>query len=281
MSTPDVIETSVGPVPVLHRLAVGVVVRDALTSRGTADGLRVGWEAGSRLLPLGRPAWWPCLDLEPVGGGRFRLRATGPLPASLVLRLHDPARRWVSRRLQVTPWPHRDLLDTRPERQVAVASRTVPVWLAAGAAYPIPRGATTVRGRVARDAAPVAWATVVGVGAGGAVLGRTRTDDRGEFLLVLRDTQQNPVQSTVGVDLRVRGPALSGPAGPDPLAALPTEPIPRPDNPPTAGQLDNARLRGELSLPGSVPNTVPAVHLTVPVGEEMPLAADVPFAPPP
>ena len=283
MSPADLIETSVGPVPVLHRLALGVLARDSLTSRGAADGLRVGWEAAPRLLPPHHAAWWPCVDLERVGGGRFRLRATRPRPAVVTVRLHDPARRYISRRLEVTLWPHAALVNPDPAYQVAVASRTLPVWLAPGAAHPLPRGTTAVRGRVVRDGLPVRWARVVGVGPGNAVLGRTRSDDRGEFLLVLAETNQNPVESTVGIDLLIHGPVdppLS-PSPTDPLAELPAEPVTRPANPPTPADLDNARLRGELPLPGSVANVAPIVHLTVPVGEELILSAHVPFAPPP
>lgn len=279
MTPRDLIDTSVGPVPVLHRLALGVLARDAITSHGAADGLRVGWEAA----PLHDSGPRPCIDLERVGGGRFRLHATAPRPAIVVVRLHDPARRYVSRRLEVTLWPHAALVDPDPAHQVAVASRTLPVWLLPGAAYPLPRGATAVRGEVVRDGTPVRWARVVGVGPGNAVLGRARTDDRGEFLLILGETNQNPVQSTVGVDLRVHGPVDPPTAGApiDPLEDLPAEPVTRPANPPVPADLDNALLRGDLPLPGSVANAAPTVHLVVPVGAEFVLSAGIPFAPQP
>lgn len=278
---PDVIETSVGPVPVLHRLALGVLTRDALTPRRAAYGVRVGWEASPRLLPRHHPDWWPCLDLERVGEGRFRLRATRPRPASVVVRIHDPARRYVTRRLEVNLWPHAALLDPDPAHHVAVAARTLPVWLSPGAAYPLPRGATAVRGRIGRDGAPVRWARVTAVGPGNVVLGRAHADDRGEFLLVLAETNQNPVQSLVDVDLEVTGPAVAPAAGDAPLADLTPEPVPRPGNPPVPSDLDNPLLRGEVPLPGAAGNAAPALHLSVPVGEELVLAADVPFEPQP
>lgn len=286
MSTVDVIDTSVGPVPVLHRLALGVLTRDVVTSRGAALGVRVGWEATPRLLPGHHPDWWPCLDLERVGEGRFRLRTNRSRPEFVVVRVQDAARRYVPRRLEVHLWPHADLVDPDPARQVAVASRTLPVWLSPGAAYPLPRGATVVRGRIAGGGGPVRWARVVAVGPGNVVLGRAHADDRGEFLLVLRETNQNPVQSSVEVDLEVTGPAAPlGPPraapGTDPLADLAPEPMPRPANPPVASDLDNPLLRGEVPLPGAATNAAPAPHLTVPVGEELVLAADVPFEPHP
>jgi hypothetical protein len=282
MTPQDTIETSVGPVPVLHRLALGLLARDAVTSRGVADGLRAGWEAHRRLVPRGHPIWWPCVDLERVGGGRFRLRATPARPGVVVVRLVDLARRYVPRRLEVTLWPYDALVDPLPANQVAVASRTLPVWLAPGAAYPLPRGATAVRGRVARAGAPVRWARVVAVGPGNAVLGRAHADDRGEFLLLLGETNQNPVQSTVDVDLRVRGPVAAPAPGPeDPFADLPAEPVPRPANPPAAGDLDNPLLRGVTPPPSYAANAAPVVHLSVDVGAELTLRDDVPFDPQP
>lgn len=284
MSQQDTIETSVGPVPVLHRLALGLVARDGVTSRGVAHGLRAGWEPHPRLLPRGRPGWWPCVDLEGLGGGRFRLRAAPARPDIVVVRLYDPARRYVPRRLEVTLWPYAALVVQPPGNDVPVASRTLPVWLAPGAAYPLPRGATAVRGRVVRDGSPARWARVVAIGPGNAVLGRAQVDDRGEFLLLLADTNQNPVQSTVGVDLRVRGPA--GPPAlhdrdGDLLGDLVAEPVVRPANPPAPGDLDNPVLRGVTPPPGYVANAAPDVHVTVNVGEELVLRTDVPFEPQP
>ena len=284
MSQHDTIETSAGPVPVLHRLALGLIARDGVTSRGVADGLRAGWEARPRLLSRGHPGWWPCVDLEGVGGGRFRLRATPARPGIVVVRLYDPTRRYVPRRLEVTLWPYAALVVELPGVHVPVASRTLPVWLAPGVAYPLPRGATAVRGRVVRDGSPARWARVVAIGPGNAVLGRAHVDDRGEFLLLLADTNQNPVQSTVAVDLRVRGPAdttVPPDRNGDLLSTLVAEPVLRPANPPAPGDLDNPLLRGVAPPPGYLANAAPDVHVTVNVGAELILRTDVPFEPQP
>jgi hypothetical protein len=275
----DVIDTTVGTASVLHRLQLGVVVRDGINSRGAADGIRVGWEAHPRLLPRRPAPWWPCLDLERLGGGRFRLRSTAARPGTIVVRLVDPARRYVPRRLETTLWPH-DVLADPTAQHVPVASRTMNVWLSPGAAYPIPRGATAIRGRVADGSTPVPWARLVAVGPGNAVLGRAQADDRSEFLLILLEVNQNPVQSTVPIDLHVRGPADTTPLDhPDPLAALTPEVVPRPGVPPAPADLDSPLLRGSSPLPGSVPSTVPPVHLIVPVGGELSLADDISFQP--
>lgn len=268
----DTIETSLGPMPVFHRLALGLITRDVVTDRGTTAPLKVGWEAGGHLLPRGHPDWWPCVDFERVGGGQFRLRASARRPDTLTVRVVDRTRRYVPRRFGVTLWPYPALVDPLPAGFIAVASRTLPLWLFPGAAYPLPPGSTAIRGRVARQGTPVPWTRLTAVDAGGATLGRAHGDDRGEFLLPITDTNQNPVQSTVTARLLVRGPAGT-PTDP------PIEPVTRPANPPNAGDLDNALLRGRTPPAGHLPNTAPTPQLTIKVGEEFVLTDDVPFIP--
>ena len=86
------------------------------------------------------------------GGGRFRLRATPRRPDLLTVRLYDVSRRYVPRRLGVTLWPYSALVDPVPANLIAVAARTLPIWLFPGAAYPVSPGMTAVRGRVTRRA---------------------------------------------------------------------------------------------------------------------------------
>lgn len=276
MST-DTIETSIGPVPVLHRLALGLIAHDVVTDRGTTGPLRVGWEAVGHLLPQGREAWWPCVDFERVGGGRFRLRATPRRPDQLTVRLYDPSRRYVPRRLGVTLWPYTALVDPVPANLIAVAARTLPIWLFPGAAYPVSPGTTAVRGRITRQGVPLPWARVNAVDGGGAILGRAHGDDRGEFLMLIGDTNQNPLQSTVTVNLVVRGPG--GPPPPAPVLDPPIEPVARPSNPPLPADLDNPLLRGRTTPAGHVANTAVIPPLVVKVGEEIVLPTDVPFNP--
>ncbi len=271
----DVIETSVGPVPVLHRLALGLVARDVVTDRGTTGPLRVGWETGGHLLPSGKldkQEWWPCVDLERMGGGRFRLRASTRRPEQLTVRLVDPSRRYVARRLGVTLWPHLALTDPLPANFITVAARTLPIWLFPGAAYPVSPGMTVIRGQVTRQGKPQPWARVNAVDPGGAILGRAHGDDRGEFVLLITDLNQNPLQSSVTVRLRVRGPA-DAPGDPT------VETIQRPSNPPAAGELDNATLRGRTPPGGYLPNAAFVPPFAVEVGEELALSTDVPFNP--
>ena len=268
----DVIQTDVGPVPVLHRLALGLVARDIVTDRGTTGPLRAGWEAAGHLLPPGQEEWWPCVDLEPMGGGRFRLRASTRRPEQLTIRILDPSRRYVARHLGVALWPHTALTDPLPANFITVAARTLAIWLYPGAAYPVSPGMTVIRGRVVRQGNPQPWARVSAVDFGGAILGRAHGDDRGEFVLLITDVNQNPLQSSVTVQLRVRAPSGS-PTNPT------VEPIQRPSNPPAAGELDNAILRGRTPPAGYLPNTAVVPPFIVKVGEELVLSTDVPFNP--
>lgn len=267
--TAETILTTLGPATVLHRLALGLTIHDVVTDRASSVPARVGWEASGHLLPHGRPDWWPCVDFERVGGGRFRLRASTRIPQTLTVRIADPTRQLVPRRLLVPLWPYADLVAPGT---VAVASRTLHVWLYPGAACLLPAGSTAVRGRVTGPDGAVAWARVSAVDSDGNVLGAAHVDDRGEFLLLVTDTFQNPLPSTVSARLVVHGPA-----GPTPLP--PVEPVTRPADPPGPGDLDNALLRGRTPPAAHLPNTAPATQLTVKVGEELTLAADVTFVP--
>ncbi|MGW6129732.1 hypothetical protein ACWFNE_06880 [Cellulomonas sp. NPDC055163] len=286
--SPDTIPTAVGPADVFHRLALGVRVLDGVTTLGAPWPLHVGWEAPARVLPRGRPSWWPCVDLLPSGGGRFRLNAGRTVvPTTLVLRVYDPSRRYVPRRLSLTPWSWSQL--TQQGHDVDVRARTITPWLAPAAAYPLPVGSTSVRGRVTRGAVALPYARVRAVAPGtNAVLGRAHADDRGEFTLLLRSTAQNPVMSTVTVDLVVYGP-VAAPSAPDdlprrtrgpdgPLFDPPVEPLQRPSDPPLPAELDTPRLRGELAPPGYVLSTAPVLNRQLDVGRQTVLT-DVPFAP--
>lgn len=283
--TTDTITTGIGPVPVFHRLALGLVVRDAVTRGSPGTPLRVGWEASGHLLTRERARRraagsaidprrdWPCVEFERTGDGRFRLRAAPARPDTLTVRVDDPTRRHAPRRIEIALWPHDRLIDeTNP---VPVAARTIPLWLLPGAGYPLARGTTAIRGRVARQGLAVPWARVAAVDAGDptAVLGRAHGDDRGEFLLILTTTNQNPVQSTVPVRLIVHGPAGT-PHQP------PVETARQPGNAPgTPGDPDLPVLRGEVPPPTHLPHTGPAVTLTVEVGAELVHTSDIPFQP--
>ena len=66
------IDTSVGPAAVLHRLALAVEVRDPLTVRLALTPLRAGREVVRRTPTTDRR--WPCAPLDAGGPARFKLR---------------------------------------------------------------------------------------------------------------------------------------------------------------------------------------------------------------
>lgn len=268
-----------GPVSVLHRLALGVICLDPLLDAGVRAAVRAGWEES----PLDRrgdlDASWPCRSLEPAGPGRFKLRHPGSLPSELVLRIDDPARRYVPRRFRVHPWPTTAIEgDATP--YVPVSSRLLRSWLWPGSAYPAARGTTVVRGRVTHASKAVRWARVVATGPNQRIAGRAHTDERGEFVLVVTDPDQRPVESSVDIDVRVRATKSPGPVDPhDRCADLVVEDVPRSAVPPTAGDLDNPVIHGTGVPPGFVSNLNSPRHLTVPVGAELTLTEDIVFDP--
>lgn len=266
----ETIETSIGTVPVLHSLALGLVVLDLTTEREAVGPLLVGWEASGYLLRGRSSSLWPCVDFERVADGRFRLRATSRRPDTLAVRVDDPSRRYVPRRFRMSLWTYAELSDNRPATQVSVRSRTMRVWLYPGAAYPVSPGSTAIRGRVTTNGRPLPWARV-SARSGGALLGRAHTDDRGEFLLLVPDVNQNPIQSTVSVQLGVVGDAGA-------TDLPPIEQLTRPSNPALTSDLDNPLLRGETAPNSYIPSTT-ITQVTVDVGKERVLTEDVPYTP--
>jgi len=279
------VATVVGDAEVMHRLALGVEVVDAVRGRLTDGRPRVGREVpvpGRVPRPWERA--WPCRDLEPGGGGRFKLRHDGRLPTGarpVVLRVDDPTRRHVPRRFAVDLWDLAEVVagepptagviaPPAPAAYVPVRSRLFRPWLLPGAAYALPRGTTGIRGRlVLGPGTPVRWGRVIAVDAGGTVLGTAHADDRGEFVLVLTDTGVvGAPPSEVDVELAVSGPdPAPAPDPDDPLADLPVEPIAKSANPPAPADLDSPLLRGEVDPAGYVASNAPRPTHHVPVGE--------------
>ncbi|SEI83008.1 hypothetical protein [Demequina mangrovi] len=265
---PDTIPSGGGQLPVLHRLALGVMVHDAITSGPANAPLRVGWEAPPRLLPRRTDRTWPCLDLERLGTGRYRLRADRLWPPSLTVRLDDPSRRYVSRRLEVPLWT---LAEVRAQ-DVDVRARTLHVWLWPGAAYPLPPGSTALRGRIVHGEDPVRWARLTAIDANDVVLGRAHVDDRGEFVLRVSTAGQNPLSNDVKVPLSLFAP-------PAPAALPPVEPVPRPPNPPQETDLDTELLRGRSAPAALVPSNPQPSPVDLHVGRTRALEAAIPFLP--
>ena len=282
----DRVRTSVGPADVLHRLALGVECLDAVTGLRLRAEVRAGRELDPRLLAAGSDPGWPCRSLERKGTARFQLLLDDAAPSSLVLRLVDPARRVVARRLELPLWTLDEVRGAeRTPPTVPTTSRIVRPWLWPGAAADLPRGATVVRGRVETAGRPVPWARVTAVSPGDGPVGYAHADDRGEFVLLLTGTGMlpPPPPSSLTVRLEVLArplPAEVPDADPetDPLDGLVAESLARPSNPPAPAELDNPTLRGRAAPPGHLPSTATAPEVDVPLGAELVLAAPIPFA---
>jgi hypothetical protein len=114
------------------------------------------------------------------------------------------------------------------------------------------------------------------------VAGRAHADDRGEFVLVITDPDQNPVQRTVTVDVSVIAP--KNPPAVDPLdrcADLVIENVPRSNSPPSAADLDNPVLRGTARPLSYAANVHNPAQLIVTIGAELILTEDIVFDPQP
>ncbi len=283
--TAATIVTTVGTADVLHRLALAVETVDAVTARPVR--VRTGREVPPRLRPPGADASWPCLDLESNGRGRAVLRHGWSVPGAVTVRLVDPARRFVPRRVRVPLWTLAEVeaVEAPPPAAgsyVPTRSRLLRPWLLPGAGYPLPRGTTAVRGRLTLGGAPVRWARVVARGPGNARVGWGHGDERGEFVVVVAGTGTlaPPAPSTMGVSLTFTAPPQSVPTGPPPAddyTDLVVEAEPRSAAPPAAADLVNDLLRGLAVPPGYAPSSAPATQVVVDVGSVTTLPTDIAF----
>jgi hypothetical protein len=226
---------------IVHRLAVGIEPRDALSrSRIGGAGLAVTLES-----PLG------LRDARPLAhaGGRWSIRYVPALPDHVDLRIDDPARRFVPRRMR---FPVVSLADVKTGEAsgapVPAARRTWRPLLFPGAAHPLAASATGLRGRVVRDSQPVRWARVEArLVPDGNVLWRAHGDDRGEFLLVVgpdpRGFAELPSVMQIWVSAFARKPSPSEPAAgtSDPLWDMPVETV----APPTGTAVDDPVALGQ------------------------------------
>jgi hypothetical protein len=280
------IDTAIGQADVLHRLLLAVECLDAVLRRRPDSAVRIGRELATPLLGPGHDPDWPCLELPAAGPGRAVLRFDHrtPVHTDLVFRIVDPTRRFVARRLRVPPWQLTEILAAEQNPPVVPAgSRLLRPWLAPGSGYRTPRGVTSIRGRVTHAGRPVRWARLTGIGPGNQPVGWAHADERGEFVLVVDSTGTlpPPAPEALPLDLLVVAPDPAPPApdrGTDQYADLVVEALARSANPPAPQHLDSDVLRGRSMPAGYRPNTATVPQLSVPIGAELILTTDIPFA---
>jgi hypothetical protein len=270
---------------VLHRLALALEVRDALTSRPVTAPVAVRRERSRRQFTG-----------DVTGGGRFLLLFGPGTSEEAWLRITDATRQVVPRRFHLPLWSLAEVEaadrkagdEPPPGPYIPALSRALRVWLWPGSAgWPGP-GFTVIRGRVAKGIQPVRWPRIAARGPGGVIVGHAHGDDRGEFLLPVTGagTMPPPFPSQLTVDLLAyaRGPGGPPPPTPeelalDPLADLPVEEVPRSSSPPLPADLDSPLLRG-VSLPLSyVVSTARATTVAVDIGDLLLLRAPLQFSP--
>ncbi len=158
-----------------HQLLLGLEPVDVMRGGRLSHGVDISLEGGSRVR---RP-------IQCHSSGRHILLVDPKLGDPIDLRIADPRRRWVPRRLSV-PLP--------------ASVRLLRPALYPGAAYNVAETATGLRGRVVRagDLSPVPWVRAEarlldseGQPIGPPV-GRAHGDDRGELLLLL-DSLASPL----------------------------------------------------------------------------------------
>ncbi|HYN56460.1 MAG TPA: hypothetical protein VES03_04590 [Motilibacterales bacterium] len=297
-----VVGTSIGVANVLHRLVLGVECLDAVTEQRVRTDLAIGRELDHRRLPPNHDPQWPCVPLLRRGTGRGQLLydATTPTRSLLVppappgppvarLRLVDPWRRFVARRLDATLWTLIDVVAAEAALPtVRAAARQLRPWLWPGTAARLPQGMTAIRGAVQSGTQPVRWARLTALRPTGGpipdVVGHGHSDDRGEFVVVIVDTGTlpPPPPKSLQIDLLVIAPDPATAPSVDPddaYADLVVETVGRASNPPLPAELDNDVLRGTATPPGYVANTAAVPTLTVPVGAELFVPEPIPFAP--
>lgn len=216
---------------VVHRLAAGIEPRDAVGGSRAGAAARVSLEYPAAL-PGARPL--------AHAAGRWSIRYVPSLPDHVDVRIEDPTRRFVARRLRL---PIVDMQALRDAEAVAgsvpAANRTWRPALFPGAAYRASPSTTGVRGLAIHAGAPARWARVEARVPNRDVQWRAHSDDRGEFLLLIGPDRHGPVELaevlTITIDIFAADPATikAAPTTTDPLWDLPLESVapPGPDDP--------------------------------------------------
>lgn len=180
----------------VHRLALGIELIDTASERGLLHPVRVDIENG---LPHSmKRVNAPHCGLQSFGrvpdslcrhpSGRHALLYYPGIADNIILRIYDHSRYYVPRRLEVPLLTLKEFEDFEKTHLLQSNMHRLQrrPYLFPGAAYPVSSGATGIRGRVERDGQPMRWAFIEAMlPVSNQVVGRARSDDRGEFLLIL------------------------------------------------------------------------------------------------
>jgi len=215
----------------VHRLALGIELLDPVRGGRVYRPIAASIEA---VVP-------PVPSIQRHDSCLFALIYSDNVRTPLTLRLDDPLRHYVPRRLVVPIATEADATAGDPPTNPLPASmRSWRPALFPGAAYDVTGSATGLRGRVEVNGEPLRWARIEATVPGspeGTPPFRAHGDDRGEFLLIVADPRlldELPAPDTFSVDVTVLGPnPVPDPAGnpaalTDPLWDLPLETVAAP-----------------------------------------------------
>jgi hypothetical protein len=286
------LDVAVGQIPTVHRLALAVRPVDATAGRPAGPRLRVGRETGQLVEQMlhHRPGnsrrssaidpSVPLLKGQYSGAALLLYRLRGESKAQdVVIRIDDPSRRWVPRRLRISLGSRAEVEQSDrlvdPETgdvtgptppYLAAASRTVAPWLLPGLAYGPAATTTGFRTTVVVDGTPVRWPRIEAFNSGGRLIGWAHGNEHGEVLLLASERDAFPALGTTSMKLALRVHVLDPNlpvaaettarlAAGDRLADLPLEVFPKaPPQPPT-DIVTGAKVPAEyIALPEDVIN---------------------------
>jgi hypothetical protein len=260
------IATSIGDAVVLHRLALAVECVDATKRRLVTKAVHITRDDSGAVLPE-------------HGSGRGVLVHDQGAPSKLTIRIADPARQFVPRRLTVPLWSLAEVsaADNDGGPFVPAASRLLRPWLLPGSAYPLVRGATALRGRVEANGAVVRWPRIVATDHEDIAVGWAHGDERGEFVMMLEVPKVPPTMpDSFEVTLTVSAAANPAAPGRDPLADLVVEQAARPAAPPAPTEAERLLLQGRATPP-SYRTSRPGTRVTARLATCTTLDNAVPF----
>ena len=174
------VATSIGEAAVSHRLALAVECIDATTERVVTAPVDITREFDPPRPPSAQGAG---TGLVEHGPGRVMMVHGRRSPTIVTVRMTDPTRQFVPRRLTIPLWSLAEV--SHGSHFVPAASRLLQPWLLPGSGYPLVRGTTALRGRVETNGAAVRWPRIAAQDLKKNPVGWAHGDERGEFVLVL------------------------------------------------------------------------------------------------